>query len=152
MIATIVQSITTEEAIAHLATIFGEDNYRINNLRKELKQHEAAPILERFRDAYDQGWWTYGGDLTIRSTKSFGTRTEAKEWLDGLGFLNQEFSKHSYCNSDGSPMTECTLKAEGVFEEIPFTIEATYTRPGMSTANCKVVPHTSYSVVCSIPE
>jgi len=145
------ENVSLMQAIAVLAAEFGEDAYRVRVLRKELAEKELQPVIDRFREEYGNGWWAYGDDIAIRTTRSFDDRPSAVEWLKDKGFDEPEFSKMSFCKDDGTPMTECTLTAHGTFEDIPFTIEASYTREGMSTQHCKVVAKVQYSVQCDIP-
>lgn len=150
MIAT--QEITASEAIDILAEKFGKDSYKIKSLRLDLAKFEAQDVLERFRELHSNAWWGYGEELVIKTSRSFKDRKEAMAWITSLELGEPEFEKTSFCDSEGSPQTECTLTVKAEFEGLPYEVQATYTRPGMSTAHCKVVPRTSYSVVCDLPK
>jgi hypothetical protein len=146
------ENITALEAIAVLADTFGENSYRLQVLRKELAELEMKPLLDRFRKEYNgSGWWVYGPEIAIKASRTFDDRPSAVAWLKNKGFNEPEFSKMSFCNDDGTPMTECTLTARGSFEDVPFTIEANYTREGIATKHCKVVAKIQYQVQCDIP-
>lgn len=149
---TTTQEITATEAIDILAETFGPESYKIRSLRADLAKHEAQPVIERFRETHSNAWWAYGEALVIKTSKSFANRKEALAWVVSLEHGEPAFEKTSFCDNEGSPQTECTLTVKGEFEQIPFEIQASYVRPGMSTAHCKVVPRTSYSVVCELPK
>jgi hypothetical protein len=145
------ENVSLMEAIAVIAAAFGEDVYRVRILRKEIAEADLQPVLDRFRDEYEVGWWEYGNDIAIKCSRTFDDRTSAVKWLKEKGFNEPEFAKTSFCKDDGTPMTECTLTAHGSFEDIPFTVEANYTREGIATKHCKVVAKVQYSVQCDIP-
>jgi hypothetical protein len=144
-----IPEITASQALDILEETFKKEPYRITALRIALKQLEAAPIMERFIELYDQGWWGFG-ELQLKCSMDFPDRTAAMKWMVDHGHDAPEFSKHSYCDGEGSPRTQCILSTEGQFEGIPSRIEACYSRSGMSTTKCRVVPKTSYCVVCDI--
>lgn len=141
--------VTIDQALNALGKLFGENSYRVENLRREVLLLDMDPIIKRFREEYGGGWWAYGS-TDISYSKTFDTREEAMEWIMELGLGEPKFSKESFCDKDGNPMTECSLEVEGKFENINFTIKAGYTRNGMSTPSCKVVERVSYSVVCDV--
>lgn len=141
--------VTVEQALNALGKLFGENSYRVESLRREVLLIKMDPIVKKFREKYGGGWWSYGS-TDIHYSKSFDNREESMEWIMNLDLGEPKFSKESFCDAEGEPMTECTLEVEGVFENLNFTIAAKYTRSGMSTPTCKVVKKVSYSVVCDV--
>ena len=147
---TIPENITPLQAAALLEPLVS--SYTLKNIRNEIFQREhpeAKAALEKIHDKFS--WWgTREGEPIIQLSKSFVNRTEALAYLKEHGLEKPEFKKTSYATNDGFPKTQCTLTCTGEIEGVTYEIEASYTRDGLPTKKCRVVPQVTYTVACDV--
>jgi hypothetical protein len=144
------ENITPLEAVALLEPLIS--SYTLKSIRNEIfqKEHVEAKVkLEQIHDRYS--WWnTRDGEPVLQLSKSFENRTEALAYIKEKELHIPEFKKTSYATSEGLPKTLCSLTCKGEVEGVDYEFEANYTRNGLPTKNCRVIPCVTYSVACDV--
>lgn len=144
------EGITPLQAIAVLEGIISK--YTIQNIRNEIfrKENETAKLnLEETHGKYS--WWSTRDDEPIlKIKKSFESRAEALAYLKRHCLEKPEFKKTSFATSERFAKTLCSLTCTGEIDGVGYEVEANYTRDGLPTKKCRVVPIVSYSVACHL--
>ena len=144
------ENITALEAVAKLEGLVS--SYTLKSIRNEIFQKEHPEALVALTAIHGRCcWWsTRDGEPVITASRSFENRAEALAYLKEKGLANPEFKKISYATSEGFPKTLCSLTCKGEIEGVDYEFEANYTRDGLPTKKCRVVPCVSYSVACDV--
>lgn len=144
------ENITALEAVALLEPLVS--CYTLKSIRNEIfaKEHVGAKAaIEAIHGKYS--WWgTRDGEPVLQLSKSFENRTEALAYLKEHGLEKPEFKKESYATSEGFPRTQCSLTCTEEIEGVTYELKASYTRDGLPTKKCRVVPCVTYSVACDV--
>lgn len=131
--------------------------YTMNTLKGHVFRHEHLHFLQETKDTFPGFYvaWNYENELS--ASKEFANREDCIEAIKSFDFdPSIEVLKRSQANSDGEPTTtlsyqyKVNLEIEGV--SIPVHVRFEYSRKGLPTTKCRVVPSIVYDVVCDLQD
>jgi len=148
--------ISIDQAIAALEE-YGINENEIGAIKRAIRLKEIEPICEQYKKENDLRAYAYpgidydSGEVVIRHHRYCGSNTDAKRMMEIDGITEiPELKKQGYCDQKGDPKTSCEYTCWKEYKGVKVKITYSYTREGLPTNSCRVVPSISYSVACDL--